>query len=64
MTGNINVEDLSEEQIAALEKLVEIFRKQSKGKKKEKPEKETFIFEAHPSNVIGELTRKTIYEDR
>ncbi len=64
MTGNINVEDLSEEQIRALEKLVELFRKKPRRKKKEKTEKETFIFEAHPSNIIGELTRKTIYEDR
>lgn len=64
MTDNINVEDLSEEQVKALEKLAELFRKQPRRKKKERIEKEPFIFEVHSSNVIGELTRKTIYEDR
>lgn len=63
MTDIINVQDLSAEQVKALKKLAELFRKQHP-KKNRKGGKEPFAFASHPSNVIGELTRESIYEDR
>ena len=63
MTDTINVQDLSAEQVRALKKLAELFRKQYP-KKNRKGGKEPLGFASHPSDVIGDLTRKHIYEDR
>jgi hypothetical protein len=63
MPDAINVQDLTEEQVEALKKLVELFRKQKKKGKPRQTEEEEYIFAARPSDVIGKLTREEIYED-
>ena len=69
MAGVIDVRDLTDEQVEALERLVKLFRqktRQTRKKKKESSgvEEEEFTLSSHPSDVIGgRLTRKEIYED-
>jgi hypothetical protein len=63
MAGVIDVRDLTEEEIKLLQDLVECLR--AKAKKRtgdEKQEVEEVVLAAHPSDVIGGLTRKEIYE--
>jgi hypothetical protein len=62
----IDVHDLTNDQIEALNALAEFYRQQAKRRKAEetREERENIVFATHPSNVIGKLTRREIYEDR
>ncbi len=65
MPDTINVRDLTDEQVDALEKLAELFRRRAKKRRKASPkgEKGEDNFTYHPSTVTGNLTRREIYED-
>jgi len=64
MPDVINVQDLTEEQVEALQKIIELFRKQGrKSKPGEKTEEEEYLFAERSSDVIGKLTREEIYEE-
>jgi hypothetical protein len=60
----INLGDLPEEDVKLVQKVIEFLKERTKVKstKREKIEAEEIVFVAHPSDVIGELTRKEIYD--
>jgi hypothetical protein len=71
MADTIDVRNLTDEQVEALEKLVKLFREQGKQtreneavQKEELKEKEKCTLAVWDSNVIGKLTREELYEDR
>ena len=69
MAGLIDVRDLTDEQVEAVERLVKLFRQKAGRARKEKtgPDvtaEEEFTLSSYSSDVIGgKLTRKEIYED-
>lgn len=60
----LDVSELEEEDVQFLKRLVEVLREQAKRKKAGAKEKDVDErdFAAHPSDVIGELTRREIYD--
>jgi hypothetical protein len=71
MADTIDVRNLTDEQVEALEKLVKLFREQGKQireneavQKEEVKAKEKCTLAVWDSNVIGKLTREELYEDR
>ncbi len=66
MAKVINVKDLTTEQVAALEKLVGLFKRQAAGENKEAGAKgaEEFALGTRRSNVIGgRVSRRHNYQD-
>jgi len=72
MADMIDVKDLDSEDVELVELLIERLRVRAGRRRPIRQEqkttepvgKEEYIFAAFPSNVIGKLTRKEIYEDR
>lgn len=64
MNYSIDVRDLPEEEVKVIQKLVALLREKAKLKKAEVEEKEVeeIALAAHPSDVIGNLTRREIYD--
>jgi len=65
MPNMIDVGDLTDEQVKALEKLIELFRRQGKKKRvtKAATKEEKVVFASWPLGVKGKLTRKEIYDN-
>jgi hypothetical protein len=63
MASVIDVHDLPEEVAKLIQQLVECLRQRA-GRKPMAEEKEVgeVVFTAHPSDVIGDLTRREIYD--
>jgi hypothetical protein len=62
MTANIDVHDLPEEDVKLIQGFVEFLREKAKTNEYKKEEGEEVKFTAHPSDVIGKLTREEIYD--
>jgi hypothetical protein len=64
----LDVRDLPDERVEYLKNLITLWRKQNQDHPKEKSEKAVkeedrdIVFTAHPSKVIGRLTRQEIYD--
>lgn len=70
MADTIDVRDLTDEQVAALEALAEFYRRRRQGKKPRKikagkaKHREECTLAIRDSGVIGTLTREELYDDR
>jgi len=64
MAAVIDVHDLPEEEARLVQDFVEFLREKARRKKPEAEGKEAeeVVFTAHPSDVIGDLTRREIYD--
>ena len=64
----LDVRDLPDERVEYLKNLITLWRKQDQDRPEEKNEKavdredQDIVFTAHPSKVIGRLTRQEIYD--
>ena len=64
----LDVQDLPDERVEYLKNLIALWRKQNqhhpeeKSGKAVKREDQDIVFTAHPSKVIGRLTRQEIYD--
>ena len=63
METAIDVHDLPEEDVKLIQDFVEFLREKEKTREVKKEEWEDEVtFNAHPSDVIGKLTREEIYD--
>ena len=63
MTDTIDLHDLPEEEVKLVQEFVEFLKRRMKMRKAGGEEKvEEISFTAHPSDVIGKLTRREIYD--
>jgi len=62
MASIIDVHDLPEEEVRIIRELVECLRAKAKKRTGVEEERQEVVFTAHPSDVIGDLTRREIYD--
>jgi hypothetical protein len=64
MADTIDVHDLPEEDVKFIQELVELLREKARVRKAKMEGKELgeTAFTTHPSDVIGKLTRREIYD--
>jgi hypothetical protein len=65
MIDNIDVHDLPENEVRVIQEFVEFIREKERRNKEKKAEGEVIeedTLTSHPSNVIGKITRREIYD--